>query len=40
MENEKSAPGDKKFWTRMYIIVGLFLVLQVVFYYYITQRFS
>jgi hypothetical protein len=31
---------EKKFWNRLYIIVFLFLLLQVVFYYFITKHFQ
>jgi hypothetical protein len=31
---------EKRFWNRLYIIVLLFLLLQVVFYYFITKHFQ
>jgi hypothetical protein len=32
--------AEKKFWNRLYIIVFVFLLLQVVFYYFITKHFQ
>jgi hypothetical protein len=32
--------SERKYWNRMYAIVFLFLVLQVVFYYFITKHFK
>jgi hypothetical protein len=31
---------EKKFWNRLYMIVFVFLLLQVVFYYFITKHFQ
>gem|GEM_PF-2915226 len=31
---------DSKYWNRMYLIVFLFLALQIVFYYFITKYFN
>jgi hypothetical protein len=32
--------GDEGFWKRWYIIVFVFLVLQIILYYFITQYFK
>ncbi len=32
--------SEKKYWSKLYIIVFLFLVLQIVFYYFITKYFN
>jgi len=32
--------GDSKYWNRLYLIVFLFLALQIVFYYFITKYFN
>lgn len=31
---------EKKYWNKLYLIVFLFLLLQVVFYYFITEHFQ
>jgi hypothetical protein len=33
-------PSEKKYWNRMYLVVFLFLVLQVIGYYFITRHFQ
>ena len=40
MDADKNIEGDKKFWRRLYIIVAAFLILQIVFYYLITEYFN
>lgn len=31
---------EKKYWNRLYTIVLVFLVLQIIFYYFITKHFQ
>jgi len=31
---------EKKYWNKLYAIVFLFLVLQIIFYYFITKYFQ
>jgi hypothetical protein len=31
---------EKKYWNRLYIIVLVFLALQIIFYYFITNHFQ
>lgn len=33
-------PDDKRYWSRWYMIVLAFLVLQIVFYYFISIYFN
>lgn len=32
--------NEKKYWNRLYLLVLLFLVLQIVAYYFITKEFQ
>lgn len=32
--------SEKKFWNKLYLIVLIFLVLQVIFYFFITKHFQ
>lgn len=32
--------SEKKYWNKLYLIVFLFLVLQVILYYFITKNFQ
>jgi len=32
--------SEKKYWNKLYAIVFLFLVLQIIFYYFITKYFQ
>ncbi len=40
MDADKNIDDDKKYWRRLYIIVGAFLVLQIGLYYFITEHFN
>lgn len=40
MDAEKDIDGNRKFWSRLYIIVVAFLILQIVLYYFITEHFN
>jgi hypothetical protein len=31
---------EKKYWNRLYTIVLVFLLLQIIFYYFITKHFQ
>jgi hypothetical protein len=32
--------SEKKYWNKLYLIVFLFLLAQVIFYYFITEYFN
>ena len=32
--------SEKKYWNKLYVIVFLFLVLQIIFYYFVTEYFQ
>jgi DMSO/TMAO reductase YedYZ heme-binding membrane subunit len=32
--------SEKKYWNKLYVIVFLFLVLQIIFYYFVTKYFQ
>ena len=40
MNVEKNIEGNKKYWQRLYIIVIVFLILQIVLYQFITEYFT
>lgn len=40
MDADKNIDTDKKYWRRLYIMVVVFLVLQIVLFYFITEHFN
>ncbi len=33
-------PAEKKYWNRLYFIVLVLLIAQIIFYYFITKHFQ
>lgn len=40
MNTDKSMDKERRYWRRLYIVVVLFLIIQIIGYYFITRHFS
>ena len=40
MESNKTQPGSNNYWNKWYLAVLLFLILQIIIFYFITRSFN
>jgi len=40
METDKTQSPDKNYWNKWYVVVLLFLIAQIIIFYFITRYFN